>query len=522
MSKKLTSHVVLGFAVSSALVGAAAGCSSGAAGGEDPAVSVSTTGAALNADWGRGDGDDHPRAKHGVTDPGVRGGPPGAGQPIAGLNVNDLALWNRGRFRSVEREATCDTCNDITQGQPIPPDAPPDTTNSAGMGPRFNNTSCTLDCHSQPAIGGTSPFVNPAFTAAKAKGAKNKVPFFETLDGPMREVRFKFRPDGSRDGGVHQIFTVAGRSDSPSCTTLAQPDFSDVDNLSFRIPLPMFGLGLIESIQDKQILQFKNSNLGRKNALGIHGHTNNSGNDGTIARFGWKAQNKSITQFAGEAYNVELGISNDLNPNVTDEDDNCLLTKEPADVPHVGDGSDPTDPTDNFSDPVNVLPVWMTFVTFMRGTDQPTPGARDASADRGLDVFNDIGCAECHVPAMTTKPDNGGPRTPALRGKTVTLFSDLLVHHMGGTLADNVIQGGAGPDEFRSTPLWGVGQRIFFLHDGRTKSLVDAILLHYSPASHAHGSTPAYPASEANQVVRNFADLPSGKQQDLINFLRTL
>jgi CxxC motif-containing protein (DUF1111 family) len=164
----------------------------------------------------------------------------------------------------------------------------------------------------------------------------------------------------------------------------------------------------------------------------------------------------------------------------------------------------------------------MTFVTFMRGTDAPTPVARDASADRGYDVFNDIGCSECHTESMTTKPANGGPRTVALRGKTVSLFSDLLVHHIGATLADDVIQGNAGPDMFRSSPLWGLGQRIFFLHDGRTKSLVEAILLHYSPRTHAHGRNPAYPASEANQVVRNFADLSAGSQQDLINFLRTL
>ena len=150
-----------------------------------------------------------------VRDPGVRGGPPGAGGPIAGLTENELALWKEGRFRSTEVEGTCDSCSDYPQGSPLPPDAPAGATNSAGLGARFNANTCTTGCHSQPALGGTSPAINPSFAVAKAKGATNLVPFFETLDGPTREVRFLFNPDGSRDGGVHQKFTVAGRSDAP-------------------------------------------------------------------------------------------------------------------------------------------------------------------------------------------------------------------------------------------------------------------------------------------------------------------
>ena len=93
---------------------------------------------------------------------------------------------------------------------------------------------------------------------------------------------------------------------------------------------------------------------------------------------------------------------------------------------------------------------------------------------------------------------------------------------MGAKLADNVIQGAAGPDQFRTAPLWGVGQRIFFLHDSRTSSLPEAILAHFARPSRAHGNTPAYPASEANKVIRNFANLPASRQQDVINFLRSL
>jgi CxxC motif-containing protein (DUF1111 family) len=103
-----------------------------------------------------------------------------------------------------------------------------------------------------------------------------------------------------------------------------------------------------------------------------------------------------------------------------------------------------------------------------------------------------------------------------LENRPVNLFSDLLVHHMGAGLADDIIQGAAGPDEFRSQPLWGVGQRLFFLHDGRTNDLLVAINAHFSPA---RGE---YPASEANAVVEIFLKLRRTDQQAILDFLRSL
>jgi CxxC motif-containing protein (DUF1111 family) len=469
---------------------------------------------------------------YGVRDPGVRGGPPGAGQPVAGLNDNELAMFNEGKFRVSEFEATCTGCEDLVIGTPIPPDAPEGTTNSAGLGARFNGVSCNAGCHSQPTLGGTSPAVNPSFFAARHKGGTNRVPFFETIDGPTREVRFQFNPDGTRDGGVTQKFTVTGRSDAPNCR-LEQPDFeANRNNMTFRIPTSLFGLGLIDAIQDVEILAHKNRNRALRAALGIRGITNNSPNDGTISRFGWKAQNKSVTQFSGEAYNVELGITNDLNPTSKTEDDDCNLASSPADMIHTGDGvgncADPNncvpgeDPTDDFNAPTNVIPVWMSFMMFMRLLDQPTPVALTASAERGRIAFNGVGCAECHTPMMRTKAGDLGSFTPALRGKEVRLYSDLLLHQMGARLADNVIQGNAGPDMFRTAPLWGIGKRLFFLHDGRARTLDAAIFAHYSNATPAHGRTPAYVKSEANQVIVNYARLPAQAQQDVLNFLRSL
>jgi CxxC motif-containing protein (DUF1111 family) len=98
----------------------------------------------------------------------------------------------------------------------------------------------------------------------------------------------------------------------------------------------------------------------------------------------------------------------------------------------------------------------------------------------------------------------------ALSNQKANLYSDLLVHHMGKGLADGITQGGAGPDEFRTAPLWGVGQRVFFLHDGRTSNLVEAIREHWS-----HGS-------EANRVIEYFNKLSVEEKQEVIDFLRSL
>ena len=152
----------------------------------------------------------------------------------------------------------------------------------------------------------------------------------------------------------------------------------------------------------------------------------------------------------------------------------------------------------------------------MRLLAPPTPSATvpggSDSIGRGLAAFNQAGCGLCHTPALTS----GNATTAALSGKVANLFSDLAVHHMGPGLADGITQGQAGPDEFRTAPLWGLGKRAFFLHDGRTSDLVVAIHQHRS------GPSTATAASEANAVINNFDMLPDASQQDLLNFLRSL
>jgi CxxC motif-containing protein (DUF1111 family) len=470
-------------------------------------------------------------------DPGPRPNPQSpVPNPVPGLNENETALFNESLLRVSELEGSCDTCSQQPpNGPPIDPDpdnpfSPQSLVNSAGMSPVFNADQCFI-CHSQPQIGGSSPAHSPAEKIAHRLGGTNIVPDFEEPDGAFREVRFKFNSDGTRDGGVHSLFTLQGRSDTPTCT-LKQPDFATAvreRNIAFRIPLQLFGLGLIESIQDSAIRSNMNANLWQKRELGIAGHPNIVPNNGTISRFGWKAQNGSITIFAGEAYNVEMGISNDAFPIGRSEDPACSEVYEPFDIPR-------TEPT-LYNNPLKIMPAWLMFTEFMRFVEAPRPAPMSASAQHGKELFSGVGCALCHTPSFktpgTTSPasplDEIGPHSVALRGQTVNLFSDLLIHHMGATLADNIVQGSAGPDEFRTTPLWGLGQRLFFLHDGRTNDLMVAIRDHFSGRFSDGGDNPAkdfrsyiYAPSEANGVVERFNNLSETDKQAILDFLRSL
>src|SRR5216117_213467 len=249
-----------------------------------------------------------------ARDPGVRGGPAGAGGMLDGLTPTQQAFF----VASQEEFEESDTLDE-------------------GLGPRFNLDGCA-GCHSQPATGGTSPEVNPQVAVATAFGARNVVPSFITLNGPVREARFKYTPNGTRDGGVHGLFVISGRNDGTadaSGCNIQQENFAAqlaAGNVSFRIPTPTFGSGLIEQIPDWAILANRNANALVKASLGISGHPNQNGNDGTIARFGWKAQNKSLLLFSGEAYNVEMGITNELFQTERDEAPICQLVTTPNNV----------------------------------------------------------------------------------------------------------------------------------------------------------------------------------------------
>ena len=429
-----------------------------------------------------------------ARDPGARAG--AAGAPIAGLTGTELASFDAGKEDFEEEEGVAD-----------------------GLGPTMNLGSCA-GCHLHPAVGGTSPAVNPQVAFATLDGATNAVPSFITAKGPVREARFVKNADGTPDGGVHDLFTIAGRSDAPGCV-LAQPDFEKElarRNVIFRIPTPVFGAGLIEQIPDKAILANQVDDAPRKKELkirgrpnivlaghAISGQANNNGNDGTVARFGWKAQNKSLLLFSGEAYNVEMGITNELFQTERDETPSCQFSEVPNDVTKTD--------AKTLVEGISAIEKFAFFARFLAppAPSRDTPGGADSIA-RGRKLFTDVGCALCHTPTLNT----GNAAVAALRNQSVNLFSDLLVHDMGPGLADGVTQGQAGPREFRTAPLWGLGQRLFFLHDGRTSDLREAIRAHRS------GSFLTFNPSEANAVIGNFSKLQDNQKQDVLNFLRSL
>jgi CxxC motif-containing protein (DUF1111 family) len=495
-------------------------------------------------------------------DPGVRGGPAGAGGTFTPIdntstagNQADQDFFLQTKLIFQEVVSVSGTIAGTTGG---------------GLGPAFNQNSCAT-CHAQPAIGGSSPAMNPQVinNFAHLDGASNPADTSQFLSatGPIREVRFILNSDGSLDGGVHDIFSIAGRTDAPGCN-LQQPNFDQQisnHNAIFRIPTPTFGLGLVEMVADSALRDNLASTASQRAALGIGGAFNTSGNDGTITRFGWKAQNKSLLIFAGEAYNVEMGVTNnafqnDRFPSGTSDATivACTFNSSPEDFLNTINGAATTivhgvtKPNPNLNTTVGTASEMssdiVNFASFMQLLAPPTPTTSTASQNNGLALFKQIGCVLCHSQTLVTNQKNGngaggGQNTlfAAMAGVTIHPFSDFAIHHMGSTLADGINQGGAGPDQFRTAPLWGVGQRIFFLHDGRASDLLQAIESHSSPNGNCvvtqsfeqfvtePGNNVDQPfsqsftcGSEANQVIQAFNALSDSQQQDILNFLRSL
>jgi CxxC motif-containing protein (DUF1111 family) len=441
------------------------------------------------------------------------------------LNLNETRFWDGGlaQFQIIF------SVSGTIAGEP-----------GVGLGPGFNGNSCA-QCHAEPAVGGSSPGLNspthpipnPQVALATLDGATNAVPPFVTPGGPVVEARFILDSAGALDGGVHNLYSIKGRVDAPGCA-LAQPNFPFQvanNNVILRIPTPTFGLGFVENTPDSMLQSNLAANAAAKAALGIAGRFNTSGNDGTITRFGWKAQDKSLLIFSGEASNVEQGIANEVFPNERNAILGCVFNVTPEDSTHL---IVPTGPTAG-DDASQISSLAVNFGAFMRLNAVPVPVPFTASAANGQTMFNKVGCVLCHSDSLVTATS---PFT-GMGSFKYHPFSDFALHHMGSTLADGVTQGVAGPDEFRTAPLWGVGQRLFFLHDGRTTDLLVAIRSHSSPAADcisvsdsqsfkvngipkSPSTTVSFCGSEANAVIGNFFALTAAQQQDLLNFLRSL
>jgi CxxC motif-containing protein (DUF1111 family) len=520
-----------------------------------------------------------------VQPPSVSPAPPadGAGQligarqnpPVSAGNL--VGVWFQG-LTVFSTEASVDGTDDNgVAGQEI-----------LGLGPSFNAASC-FQCHSQPAVGGSSPGCvnnnafcsnmaadpntgrvlatftsgnNPQIVEASDRGGTNVIPAFvqaRANTGPLLEARF---PDGLGSGpstlgnpasvpsgAVAELYTINGRTDTkkvaPNCQ-ISQEPFASVSNIVFRIPIPTFGDGLVENIPEPTLnavgglngAAFNEATTACPNTrCGIgFGEFNTNGNDQTISRFGWKAQNKSLFLFAGEASNVEMGVTNEIFPTErTYGNGSCTTNQLPEDVTVVLNSGTPgaglTSQTveDIENDAVfmrlNGAPSICNWNSTVDSTGLAVCNPADASTVHGAALFGNsifaaagtapnpgIGCVLCHWQTFTTGPST----TPALSNVTFHPFSDFALHHMGG-LDDGVFQGIAVTDQFRTAPLWGLGQRLFFLHDGRASDLVTAITDHCLPPSSADN-----PPSEACTAVSNFNALSASDKLDLLHFLRSL
>jgi CxxC motif-containing protein (DUF1111 family) len=197
-------------------------------------------------------------------------------------------------------------------------------------------------------------------------------------------------------------------------------------------------------------------------------------------------------------------VTNHISPNERETDPNCATNPTPESTTNltnpdgsIGNATVATEAT-NFNQDI------VSFAAFMRLLAPPTPAL--APTPLGQQAFVSVGCAGCHTRSFTAGPS----AFTAQSNVTFSPFSDFAVHNMGAGLPDGVTQANANGFEFRTAPLWGIGQRPFFLHDGRTTDLLQAIGAHSSRGS------------EANQVIAQFNALPKSTKQALLYFLRSL
>jgi CxxC motif-containing protein (DUF1111 family) len=357
--------------------------------------------------------------------------------PVDGLSPTEMAAFIRG---------------DQEFGRRFAP--------ATGLGPIFNDVSCAA-CHSGDGRG-------------RPGNALTRI--------------------GSPDDDMHRPLGGPQIQDRAIPGAVAEATPAGIP-ISLRLPPPVFGVGLIESIPDSEILRYADPD--DADGDGISGRPNwvvpppwvpvtepGSGNAPRIGRFGRKAQTASILQQTVEAYLQDMGITTDFLP---DENRNPM-----AGHPH--------DAADHVVDPEVPASTVFAVVNYLRLLAAPAPGSVSASRERGSTVFSDVGCASCHVPVLQT---GSKPAMAVLANRPVLLYSDLLLHDMGDALADHRPDGQANGREWRTTPLWGLrlirqflNGDAFLLHDGRARTIEEAILFHGGEAQRSRDLFDALPPTD--------------------------
>ena len=371
--------------------------------------------------------------------------------------------------------------------------APASTKSSDGLGPLYNARACQR-CHLKDGRG-HPPSANFPEDNAVSMLIRLGIPI-----GP-RDTR----PDPVY-GGQLQDFAVAGMpiEGRPHVTwteelvmladgtavALRRPDWSIVDlgygpmdpqtQTSVRMAPPMIGLGLLEAVPSEQISAYADPD--DSDGDGISGRaaevTNAETGEPMLGRFGWKASQPTLRQQAQAAFLGDMGLSTTAFPfghgDCTESQPLC------RDAPDGG--SEATG--------LEVSETMLKLVVFY-SRHLAVPARRDPTnpaVSRGEAVFSQAGCASCHRPSLTTAAD---AKDPALAGHTIHAFTDMLLHDMGPDLADGLPEGDAEASEWRTPPLWGIGLtetvngHTNFLHDGRARSVLEAILWHGGEAEAA-------------------------------------
>ena len=334
-----------------------------------------------------------------------------------------------------------------------------------GLGPAFNGTSCAV-CHSVPAIGGGSAISE---IRAGRKGPRGE---FIALD--------------EAGESLFHLFSLP----SHACQPVIPPEATIIAR---RIPIPVFGAGLVEAIPDETLLALEDPI--DRNRDGVSGRAaivvDRATGERRVGRFGWKAQHATLLAFSADAYRNEMGITNDLFREESaygiskDRMRLCDRLPEPEDV----------------RDPLTGRRGIDNFASFMRFLAPIGRGPVDEAARIGEQVFGAIGCAGCHTPTLTTGPSSN----PLFNRRQLALFSDLLLHDI--STGDGIEQASGGPEEIRTPALWGLRFRRPLLHDGSAATIDDALRRH---------------AGEAELARRGFEQASQSDAAALLAFLKSL
>jgi CxxC motif-containing protein (DUF1111 family) len=361
--------------------------------------------------------------------------------PVPGLSAAELRAFARGDAEFARRFAP-----------------------ATGLGPIFNNASCA-SCHSGDGRG----------------RLENSLSRIGSLENDML-----------RGFGGPQIQDKAIPGAQPEVVPAGAA-------VSLRLPPPVFGVGLIEAIPEAAILALADPD--DRNGDGISGRPNwvrsgvyvphaepGAGSELRIGRFGRKAQISNLLEQVTEAYHQDVGITSEFLP---------LENRDPR-------SSIPIEALDGVGDPEIPAATVLAVVHYIRALAPPAPAADTPTITEGRALFQQIGCASCHVPALTT----GASPLPALSNKSADLYSDLLLHDMGDALADHRPDGQASGREWRTTPLWGLrlmrqflNGEAFLLHDGRARNVEEAILLHGGEALGARDRFAALAATQRSALL---------------------